>query len=204
MNRQAKPTITVAGAASEKAAGASGMGTLITLPNALTALRIFLVPVLVVVVLTRYERTGFAIFVAASATDWLDGHLARKRQQVTTLGKLLDPLADKLLICAAFISLVELGLAPAWMVVVVVGRELAVTGLRAVAADQGVTIPASPIGKYKMAAQVVAVGILILGSQMGRFIVLGEMALWVVVVLAIVSMGMYFARFWQRLGLGSS
>lgn len=176
-----------------------------TLPNALTLLRIFLVPLLVVVVLTRYEIIGVTIFLAASFTDWLDGHLARKRRQVTTLGQLLDPLADKLLITAAFISLVELELAPAWMVVIIVGRELAVTGLRAVARDQRVTIAASALGKYKMGAQVVAVSILIVGPRfLGELIVLGEIALWVVVVLSIASMIQYFLSFWGQLGLGEA
>lgn len=183
----------------------SGRSALWTLPNALTLLRIFLVPLLVVVVLTRYEIIGVTIFLAASFTDWLDGHLARKRRQVTTLGQLLDPLADKLLITAAFISLVELDLAPAWMVVIIVGRELAVTGLRAVARDQRVTIAASALGKYKMGAQVVAVSILIVGPRfLGELIVLGEIALWVVVVLSIASMVQYFLSFWGQLGLGKA
>jgi CDP-diacylglycerol---glycerol-3-phosphate 3-phosphatidyltransferase len=102
-------------------------------PNALTLLRIFLVPFLVVVLLTKFEGreiVALAIFLLATATDFFDGWLARRRGEITTLGTLLDPIADKLLISAAFISLVELNLAPAWMVVVVVGREFAVTGLR--------------------------------------------------------------------------
>ena len=102
------------------------------LPNSLTVTRIFLIPLLVVVLLTgRFtdrEILGFIVFVIAALTDYLDGYFARKRKQVTTLGKLLDPIADKLLISAAFISLVELGIAPAWMVVIIVGREFAVTG----------------------------------------------------------------------------
>ena len=103
----------------------------INLPNALTLLRIFLVPFLVVVLLTKFdgrEIVALGIFLIATATDFFDGWLARRRGEITTLGTLLDPIADKLLISAAFISLVEVGLAPAWMVVVVVGREFAVTG----------------------------------------------------------------------------
>jgi len=170
-----------------------------TLPNALTLLRIVMVPFLVVFLLTRYAWTGLGVFLAASLTDWLDGYLARSRGQVTTIGKLLDPVADKLLLSAAFISLVELGLAPAWMVVVIIGRELAVTGLRAVAADCRMIIPAGPMGKYKLFAQVVAVSILILQLRFDWLAMYGTVALWVVVVLAAVSAGQYFLAFWNRL-----
>ena len=121
------------------------------LPNSLTVTRIFLIPLLVVVLLTgRFadrEILGFIVFIIAALTDYLDGYFARKRKQVTTLGKLLDPIADKLLISAAFISLVELGIAPAWMVVIIVGREFAVTGLRSIASAEGFTIDASKLGK---------------------------------------------------------
>src|SRR6476660_9520783 len=118
------------------------------LPNALTLVRMFLVPILVVVLLTEFEGrrilgvskdvVGAGIFAIASLTDWLDGYLARRRRQVTWLGQMLDPIADKLLTSAAFISLVQLGLAPAWMVAVIIGRELAVTGLRSFASTRGV------------------------------------------------------------------
>ena len=170
-----------------------------TLPNGLTLLRIILVPFLVVFLLTRYAWTGLAVFWAASLTDWLDGYLARSRGQVTTIGKLLDPVADKLLTSAAFISLVELGLAPAWMVVVIIGRELAVTGLRAVAADCHMIIPAGAVGKYKLFAQVVAVSILILQLRFDWLAMYGTVALWVVVILAAVSAGQYFLAFWNKL-----
>ena len=116
------------------------------LPNSLTLLRIFLVPILVVILLTKFEGKelwGVAVFLVAAFTDFLDGYLARKRGEVTNLGKLLDPIADKLLVSAAFISLVEEGLAPAWMVVIIIGREFAVMGLRSVAANQRITIAAS-------------------------------------------------------------
>jgi len=174
-----------------------------TLPNALTLLRIFLVPLLVVFLLTEYTKVGLVIFLAASITDWFDGYLARRRQQVTTLGMLLDPVADKLLISAAFISLVELGLAPAWMVVIIVGRELAVTGLRTIGIEQGVTIPASSLGKYKMTAQTITVTLLILGPDfLGEIAVLGEIGLWIVVILSLASAYHYTVAFWGRLGLG--
>ncbi len=141
------------------------------LPNALTLSRIFIVPLLVVVLLTPVSENwlgvpqyilGVGIFVAAALTDYFDGKIARSRHQVSQLGKLLDPIADKLLISAALISLVENHLAPAWAVVIIVGREFAVTGLRSIAATEGVIISASRMGKFKMVAQVVTVGLLIL------------------------------------------
>jgi CDP-diacylglycerol--glycerol-3-phosphate 3-phosphatidyltransferase len=174
-----------------------------TLPNALTILRIFLVPVLVVFLLTEYTLVGLFVFILASLTDWFDGYLARTRQQITTLGQLLDPIADKLLISAAFISLVELGLAPAWMVVIIVGRELAISGLRSIAVDQGVKIPASTLGKYKTTVQMITVILLILGpAWLGEYFVIGEIGLWLVVILSLASAGQYFFSFWGRLGLG--
>src|SRR6266581_2606330 len=138
------------------------------LPNGLTLMRIFLVPFLVAVLLTKYNvLVAATIFLAASLTDLLDGYLARKRGQVTTLGVLLDPIADKLLISSAFISLVQLDpeYVPAWMVVIIIGREFAVSGLRSIASAQGFTINASGKGKVKMVTQVAAVSLLILGSE---------------------------------------
>ena len=146
------------------------------LPNALTLSRIFIVPLLVVVLLTPVSETwlgvpsyllGVSIFVIAALTDYFDGKIARRWHQVSKLGKLLDPIADKLLISAALISLVENHLAPAWAVVIIVGREFAVTGLRSIAATEGVIISASRMGKFKMVAQVVTVGLLILSISSG-------------------------------------
>ena len=176
------------------------------LPNSLTIARMVLVPLLVVVLLTEFEGSRIAgvpkefvaavIFGVASMTDWLDGYLARRRRQVTWLGQILDPIADKLLTSAAFISLVQLGLAPAWMVAIIIGREFAITALRSLAYSRGVTIPASPLGKIKMAAQVVAILALILGhGPTKEFLVVGQAALWVVVVTALVSAADYFRRF---------
>ena len=180
------------------------------LPNSLTVTRIFLVPLLVVVLLTKFEGrqilgvpkeiVGAAIFGLASLTDWLDGYLARRRKQVTAFGKVIDPLADKLLICAALISLVQLELATAWMVWIIIGREFAVTGLRSLAYARGIAIPASPLGKIKMVAEVVAILALIL-SQVGtdgernELYLIGQVALWVVVAAALVSAADYFRRF---------
>lgn len=170
------------------------------LPNALTLLRIFLVPVLVALLLTRTEHglfLGALVFGLGVLTDYLDGYFARKRNQVTRLGILLDPIADKLLTTAAFISLVEMDAAPAWMVVIIVGREFAVTGLRNLAAGRGVLIAASGLGKGKMVSQVVAILLLLLGQRFTLLRPLGVVALWVVLVLALVSAVDYFRRFWR-------
>src|SRR6266566_434824 len=143
------------------------------LPNGLTLMRIFLVPLLVAVLLTKYNvLIAAAIFLAASLTDLLDGYFARKRGQITTLGALLDPVADKLLISSAFISLVQLQpeLVPAWMAVIIIGREFAVSGLRNIASTQGFTINASPWGKIKMATQVAAITLLILSDKYPVFV----------------------------------
>ncbi|MDX1582387.1 MAG: CDP-diacylglycerol--glycerol-3-phosphate 3-phosphatidyltransferase [Thermoanaerobaculia bacterium] len=175
---------------------------MLNVPNTLTLFRIFLVPFLVVVLLTKFtnrEYVGLAIFLVAAITDLFDGYLARKYNQVTKLGILLDPIADKLLMSAAFISLVEIGMAPAWMIVVIIGREFAVSGLRSIAAQQGLSIPASPLGKGKTVSQVIAISLLILGHELGEFIFIGNVALWIVVIFAIFSGIDYFLKFWKLL-----
>lgn len=168
------------------------------LPNAITLGRIFLVPLLVVVLLTEFDGRqvfGAAIFAVASLTDWLDGYLARRRGQVTAFGQWMDPLADKLLVTAALISLVQLGSAPAWMVAVILGREFSVTVLRSVVHGRGYTLPASPIGKIKMVAQVIAILLLILGPRYAdSFFVLGQAALWIATITALVSAVDYWRR----------
>jgi CDP-diacylglycerol--glycerol-3-phosphate 3-phosphatidyltransferase len=208
----------------------------LNLPNTLTLFRIFLVPLLVVVLLTPpwtthwvkqrlqgvdtvewvadlvawlaewREVVAVAIFLTAAATDWLDGYLARRRREVTTLGKLLDPIADKLLTVSAFISLVELQLAPAWMIVIIVGREFAVSGMRSIAAARGLVIAASTWGKYKTVSQVVAITLLILTHTIERWLRLenlGKAALWVVLLLALVSMVDYFRHFIRSVDLAA-
>ena len=176
------------------------------LPNALTLVRIVLVPLLVVVLFTEFEGhriggvpkelVGAAIFALASMTDWLDGYLARRRRQVTWLGQVLDPIADKLLTSAAFISLVQLGVAPAWIVALIISREFAVTGLRSLAHTKGFTIPASSLGKFKMASQVTAILLLMLGwGPLPMLAPVGHVALWVVLVISIVSAVDYYRRF---------
>jgi CDP-diacylglycerol--glycerol-3-phosphate 3-phosphatidyltransferase len=183
-------------------------GPLMNLPNSLTVTRIFLVPLLVVVLLTKFEGrqifgvpneiVGAAIFALASLTDWADGYVARRRKQITPLGQMIDPLADKLLTLAALISLVQMDLAPAWMVAVILGREFAITALRSLAYARGIAVPASPLGKIKMVAQVVAILALILAhGRMRQFHLdrVGQAALWVVMVTALASAADYFRRF---------
>ena len=179
-------------------------------PNALTILRIFFVPVLVAVLLE--ENVGFrlgswqvtnewlalAIFLSAAATDLLDGYLARRWKQVTTIGTLLDPIADKLLISAALISLVQVRVLPAWMAILIVGREFAVSGLRQIAAAEGYTIKASDLGKTKMLSQVVAVSCMLLAVRHPAMHLPGMIAMWVVVVFAMLSAVSYFRKFWRK------
>src|SRR6478752_8872791 len=182
---------------------------LMNLPTTLTLVRIFLVPLLVVVLLTQFagreifgvakELIAAGIFGIASITDWLDGYLARRRRQVTWLGQVLDPIADKLLTSAAFISLVQLDLAPAWMVALIIGREFAITALRSLAYTKGITIPASPLGKIKMVSQVTAILLLIVGGGPLPWLApIGQIAIWVVMLTAVVSAIDYYRRF-QRL-----
>jgi CDP-diacylglycerol---glycerol-3-phosphate 3-phosphatidyltransferase len=173
------------------------------LPISLTLLRIFFVPLVVVLLLTKggnMDLWAVAVFLLAAVTDLLDGYLARKRGQITTLGILLDPIADKLLISAAFISLVDLHLVPAWMVVIIVGREFAVSGLRSIASAEGYVLKPSELGKTKMVVQVVAITAIILESR--RFPALhplGLVMLWMVVLFAVASAVQYFWSFWKRL-----
>jgi len=188
-------------------AGDKGPGASLNLPNKLTLVRIFLVPFIIVFLIAGEKvpnYTAAAIFFAAVLTDWLDGKIARSTRQVTTLGKLLDPIADKLLISTALISLVQVGRAPAWMVVLIVGRELAITGLRTIAASQSIIIHASDVGKYKMLAEVAAVTLLILDwpPRWGIAIPsLGLLCLWGAMLLSIISGIDYFLKFWKDIDL---
>jgi CDP-diacylglycerol---glycerol-3-phosphate 3-phosphatidyltransferase len=184
----------------------AGVVVMLNLPNALSLVRIVLVPLLVVVLLTPprswawtgvgEDLLGAAIFGLASLTDLLDGWIARRRRQVTAIGEWLDPLADKLLITGALISLVQLDRVPAWIAAVIIGRELAVTGLRSVAHSRGVSMPASSLGKFKMAAQVTAILGLILAPQVPSPLDwVGTVALWVMLVFALWSAVDYYRRF---------
>ena len=179
------------------------------LPNLLTLLRIFFVPLLVAVLVQeslRLNVAGFvitneflalAIFLAAAFTDLLDGYLARRWGQITTVGTLLDPIADKLLVSAALISCVQVQLMPGWMAIIIIGREFAVTGLRSIAAAEGFTIKASELGKTKMVVQVVTVSLLLLSIHWPALRSMANWWLWGVVVFALVSAADYFRKFWR-------
>jgi CDP-diacylglycerol---glycerol-3-phosphate 3-phosphatidyltransferase len=176
------------------------------LPNALTLLRIFFVPVLVAALVQgdrqlfsiRNEFLALSVFLAAAATDLLDGYLARRRHQITTVGTLLDPIADKLLISAALISLVQIHLVPAWMVILVIGREFAVSGLRSIAAAEGYVIEASEMGKTKLVTQVVAITLLLLSIHWTNLRDIALLWMWGVVFFAILSAILYFRKFWKK------
>ena len=174
-------------------------------PNLLTLLRIFFVPLLVAALLSEspwsqfvVSRETFAlvIFLVAAATDLLDGYLARRWGQVTTVGTLLDPIADKLLVSAALISLVEIRQVQAWMVILIIGREFAVSGLRSIAASAGYTIEASELGKTKMVTQVVAIALVIGGIRWPVLRQAALLAMWAVVLFALASAADYFRKFW--------
>jgi len=181
------------------------------LPNALTLLRIFFVPLLVAVLVqgtgTFYvsgvtvttEILAVAIFLAAAGTDLLDGYIARRWGQVTTVGTLLDPIADKLLISAALISLVQVRAVPAWMVVVIVGREFAISGLRSIAAAEGYIIKASDLGKTKLVSQVIVVTLVILSIRWTLLRPYALAGMWLVVVFTLLSAFAYFRKFWRKI-----
>src|SRR3954468_9119982 len=178
------------------------------LPNSLTLLRIFFVPLLVAALVQEdfhatfgilginKEFLALAIFLAAATTDLLDGYLARRWGQVTTVGTLLDPIADKLLISAALISMVQIRKVPGWMVLLIIGREFAVSGLRSIAAAEGYTIRASELGKTKMVAQVVGISLVLLSIHWPDLTQLAIYAMWGVVFFGIASAVQYFRKFW--------
>ena len=179
------------------------------LPNSLTLLRIFFVPLLVAALVQEdfhstigvlginKEFLALAIFLAAAATDLLDGYLARRWGQVTTVGTLLDPIADKLLISAALISLVQIRRVPGWMVILIISREFAVTGLRSIAASEGYTIRASELGKTKMVTQVIAIALVLLSIHWAWIETPASWAMWGVVVFGLASAVDYFRKFWR-------
>lgn len=173
---------------------------MLNLPNLLTIFRILLVPPLVVVLLTKFdgkEWWGLGLFLLAAVMDFFDGYVARRRKQVTRLGTLLDPAADKILISAAFISLVETDphVVPAWIVVVIIAREFAVTSLRSFAAAESLVIPAGFSGKVKTIVQIVSIALLIIYNQLGEFRHLAPVSLWVALAVTVYSGIEYFVRF---------
>ncbi|HTR65378.1 MAG TPA: CDP-diacylglycerol--glycerol-3-phosphate 3-phosphatidyltransferase [Terriglobales bacterium] len=189
------------------------------LPNSITLSRIFSIPLLIWILSSsrfpsadgQKELLASALFIAASITDGIDGYLARKRGQITTMGILLDPLADKMLIAAAFVTLVQFNpsLVPAWMAVVIIGREFLVSGLRSIAASEGFTIEASNLGKFKMVVQIVSVVAVILDHCWKEWPVYGNyvfpvhwiaiFAIWFMVALSLFSAGDYFYAFWSKI-----
>ena len=189
------------------------------LPNSITLVRILSIPLLMWVLLSprfsgvngERELLASFIFIAAAMTDGIDGYLARKRGQITTIGILLDPIADKLLIAAAFITLVQLSpsLVPAWIAVLVIGREFLVSGLRSIAASEGFTIEASDLGKFKMVVQIVAVVAVILDHRWKEWTVYGNyflpidwiayLAIWFMVCVSLASAADYFVAFWSKI-----
>ena len=178
--------------------------SIFNLPNSLTLFRVACIPVLVLLLFFPHKVTSFlaaVVFGLASLSDLLDGFLARRQQLVTNFGKFLDPLADKLVVSAALIMLIPLGRAPAWMVVVIVGRELAITGLRSMAVSEGKVISADELGKKKMVFQIVAIlGLLLHYEYFGiNFHAIGMFFLWLAVALTLWSGVNYFRRFWHVL-----
>jgi CDP-diacylglycerol--glycerol-3-phosphate 3-phosphatidyltransferase len=191
----------------------------VNLPNYITLTRIAAVPLLIWILVTPWlsDSTGereilaSTVFILAAITDGIDGYLARKRGQITTMGMLLDPLADKLLIAAAFVTLVQFNpaLVPAWIAVVIIGREFLVSGLRSIAASEGFTIQASELGKFKMLVQIISVVAVILARRWHEWPVGGGyvfpvywiafLAIWFMVLLSLVSAIDYFVAFWSRI-----
>lgn len=172
-------------------------------PTKLTLLRILLTPFLIVLSgmgspWTTWVTLG--LFLAASLTDFMDGYLARKRNQVTTLGKLLDPLADKLLVLTAFLVILDRGDLPVWVVIIVIGREMAITGLRAFLAAERVVLPASTLGKWKMACQVIALSFLFVAPESWVFRAAGMTTMLFVLLFSLLSAYFYVAAFWSKLG----
>lgn len=180
------------------------------LPNYLTLGRIFLVPLLVAALVqldVRWHVGGLEItndllalliFLVASGTDMLDGYLARRWGNVTTIGTLLDPIADKLLVSASLIALVQVRVVPAYMAVLIVGREFVVTGLRSIAAAEGYTMQASELGKTKMAAQVIAISCILGSVRHPALLPFAQWGLWLVVLIAVISAIEYFRQFWRK------
>ncbi len=180
------------------------------LPNSLTILRIFFVPLLVAALVQENvslrvgslqitnEWLALAIFLTAAGTDLLDGYLARRWKQVTTIGTLLDPIADKLLVSAALISLVQVRVLPGWMAILIIGREFAVSGLRSIAAAEGYTIRASDLGKTKMFSQVVAISCMLIAVRHPALMITAKMLMWVVIFFALLSAVSYFRKFWHK------
>ncbi len=175
-----------------------------TLPNGLTIIRILAVPVILLLLFysgKTYQWVTAIFFLLVAVTDTIDGYLARRRGMVTTLGKFLDPLADKLLIVTALIALISTRGIPFWIVIVIVGREFAVTGLRGIAVSQGIVIPASGLGKYKTVFEAASICFLILNGEYFSidFHFVGMVLLWIALLLAVFSGFDYFKKFLKEI-----
>jgi CDP-diacylglycerol--glycerol-3-phosphate 3-phosphatidyltransferase len=179
--------------------------TAMNIPNLLSISRILAVPVFIVLMLEptplRALLAGI-VFSIASATDWLDGYLARKWGQVTKIGKLLDPVADKILVASALIMLVDIARIPSWIAIIIIGREIAITGLRAMAASEGIVIAAENMGKWKVGAQITAVLCLVLDYHLGTEWIsdVGRIAIFIAMILAVISGMRYIIDYWKRVG----
>lgn len=174
------------------------------LPNKLTLARLLLIPIFIIVTSMRFDYADYvaaAIFILGAVTDGMDGYIARKNEQVTLLGKFMDPLADKILVSAALIALVEHDLLSGWIAVLIISREFAVTGLRAVAAAEGVVMPASILGKIKTVTQVIAITALFMGDIIYKVfkMPLGSVAMVLAVVFTVWSGIDYFLEIWKLL-----
>ena len=167
-------------------------------PNKLTVARMILVPFLVVFMLTGWGGDAnrwicLAIFIVASVTDWFDGHLARKYNLITNFGKFMDPLADKLLVCSAMICMIETGKLPAWVVIIIIGREFIISGFRLIAAENGIVIAANYWGKFKTVSQMIMIILLIVDFG-GLFAILTEVFIWLSVALTVISLLTYIMQ----------
>ncbi len=193
-----------------------GLVFMFNLPNKITLSRIALIPVFMMIMLAPLDwgvarfgdvsievthLVGAILFIVASTTDWIDGYYARKLNLVTNFGKFLDPLADKLLVSAALIILVQYHLTPAWMAIVIISREFAVTGLRLVLAGDGEVVAANMLGKVKTWAQIIAISALLLHNLPFELVSFpfGHLAMWVAVFFTVVSGWDYFAKNWEAL-----
>ena len=169
------------------------------LPNKLTILRVIMVPFFVAFLLLTpshadFKWIAFALFVVASLTDLLDGHIARKYHMITNFGKFMDPLADKLLVCSALICMIELDRLPAWIVIIIIAREFIISGFRLVASDNGIVIAASYWGKFKTVSQMIMVVLLLLNIGHPFFVILSTVFVWIAVILTVVSLVDYVVK----------
>ena len=174
------------------------------LPNKLTTMRMALVPVFIVLYLMDYHYTAAAVFIAASLTDFLDGHLARKHNLVTNFGKFMDPLADKLLVCSALIALADLGKLAGWIVIVIIAREFIISGFRLVASDNGVVIAASYWGKFKTTFQMIMIILLVLDLPFKYMNIINMAVVYIALALTVISLIDYIAKNYKVFIEGSS